>query len=151
MPFKSAAQRGYFGRQRQTDALETASEVVLVEHDSSCAVAHASAGFTHTVVCTAAGEVYTSGDGPIGRGGPPAGLRLVAALRQEVVRSVAAGALHTVVSTSSGSVWEWGLLFHATRHADPMGARELVGISSRLERNAALQRVVLRSEAAYLA
>jgi alpha-tubulin suppressor-like RCC1 family protein len=68
--------------------------------------------------------------------------------------SIACGSLHSAAVTADGRVYEWGLLFEAFDQALPGeegNHHALVGMANRLERNEYLRRIVMRSEAAYLA
>ena len=78
------------------------------------------AGFTHTVICTAEGRVWTFGDGEHGHGGNANAMvpRIVEGLVDVKVAQVAAGGEYTVICTAEGGVWtlgrgEYGQLGHS--------------------------------------
>lgn len=85
----------------------------------------------------------------------------MAGFHDEPVVAIAAGALHSAAVSETGGLYQWGLLFDefdvgggTGSGGDGSGAAGgygLAGMSSRLSRNEYLRRIVLRSEAAYIA
>lgn len=125
---------------------------VTTSSDGDCV----SAGYEHTALL-ADGEVYTSGsgaDGQLGRPGSGKDFLPIPGLRECTPLSVTCGAYSTHVVSSEGRVLECGALWEpheAVLPGEEEQGQGLPGLAERMNRNEYLRRIILRSEAAYLA
>lgn len=130
-------------------------------------VVRVAAGETHTLAVTVDGDVWSFGSNKhgqlgVGRPGGAGVARSSAPLRvrgstgelaRETVVAVAAGAHFSLVATAAGRTLAWGLLFkeEAVAARDAVSHLSLPTLAARLSENDFLRRLVMKSNAAYLA
>lgn len=93
--------------------IQNRSKPVAVKNLSDVRVVSAACGTYHSVFLTAAGEVFTCGNGLLGRlgHGEPVSLtvpKIVAALRGKIIIQAACGAAFTACISNQGILYTWG-------------------------------------------